>query len=226
MSNLLAQYANNITQSAANVSNAYAQKANAEAQAQHASAQSIGNLQNTLQAQEQNKLKAQEIQAQKEVGLAQAEQEGSFMRMLMAKDNGLDDRQIQELEDNRKAKMQEQLKANANIPITGLEVAAAGVGAIGAGAGKVGKWAWDKTKGAIANYQSKRASQSELGQKIGANFSNAPKTPTPLQPKPTQASKLQESLTRTPNMNTLIQNPKGTPKGIGSYSIAGSPLTK
>lgn len=210
MSNLLAQYANNITQSAANVSNAYAQKANAEAHAQHASAQSIGNLQTTLQAQEQNKLQAQEIQAQKEVGLAQAEQEGSFMRMLMAKDSGLDDRQIQELEDNRKAKMQEQLKANANIPITGLEVVAAVVGAIGAGAGK----------------ESKRASQSELGQKIGANFSNATGTPTPLQPKPTQASKLQESLTSTPNIITLIPNPKYTPKGIGSYSIAGSPLTK
>ena len=147
MSNLLAQYASNITAQASQVGSAHQMQASTHAQASQSTNQAITGLKQTLQAQEQGKLQAQQIQAQREAAALQADGQNSFMRMLAAKDSGASDAQAMAMENARQEKLRKDLQASANIPQTGLEITAAATAVAGKKAGEFGKWAWGQTFG-------------------------------------------------------------------------------
>lgn len=229
MSGILAQYAQNIAHTANNVQHAYAQAAQVQAEGARASQAALAGIKDSFDKSEQMKLEQQRLDSERELATQKAEEEGKFLKAITLADQiGADGKPIgttkaMEIVNAQTEQARAQRAANAPTRTSLSDLTVGSVAAAGAGATKAGKWAWDKTKGALVNYQSKRASQSEQGQKIGATFSGADKTPSALKPKPTKASKLKESLTATPQItpaNTLAQmpNPKGTPKGYGSFT--------
>lgn len=225
MSGILAQYAQNIAHAANNVQNAYAVQAQVQAEGARASQTALAGIKDSFDKSEQIKLEQQRLDTEKELATQKAEEEGKFLKVVALTDKVGDPAKAMEIVNAQTEQARAQRAANAPQRTSLSDLAVGGVAAAGAGAAKAGKWAWDKTKGALANYQSKKASQSEQGQQIGANFSGAPKTPSPLQPKPTKASKLKESLTTQPNTQALSQkalaqmpNPQGTPKSYGSFT--------
>lgn len=227
MSGILAQYAQNIAQAANNVQHAYAAQAQVQAEGARASQAALAGIKDSFDKSEQMKLEQQRLDSERELATQKAEEEGKFLKVVALTDKVGDPAKAMEIVNAQTEQARAQRAANAPQRTSLSDLAVGGVAAAGVGAAKAGKWAWDKTKGAIANYQSKKASQSEQGQQIGKNFSGAPKTPSALTPKPnskhTKGNKLVESLTATPEIptaKTLAQmpNPKGTPKGYGSFT--------
>lgn len=233
MSGILAQYAQNIAHAANNVQHAHAAQAQVQAEGARASQAALAGIKDSFDKSEQMKLEQQRLDSERELAQQKAEEEGKFLKVITLVDQiGADGKPLEaakamEIVNAQTEQARAQRAANAPQRTSLSDLAVGGVAAAGAGAAKAGKWAWDKTKGAIANYQSKKASQSEQGQQIGKNFSGAPKTPSALTPKPnskhTKGNKLVESLTAAPEIptaNTLAQmpNPKGTPKGYGSFT--------
>ena len=231
MSGILAQYAQNIAHAANNVQNAYAAQAQVQAEGARASQAALAGIKESFDKSEQMKLEQQRLDTEKELATQKAEEEGKFLKTIALADQiGADGKPIgtakaMEIVNAQTEQARAQRAANAPQRTSLSDLAAGGVAAAGAGAAKAGKWAWDKTKGAIANYKSKKASQTEQGQQIGANFSGADKTPSALKPKPTKASKLTQNLTTPPNTQALststlnqMPNPQGTPQGYGSFT--------
>lgn len=237
MSGILAQYAQNIDRAADNVQNAYALQAQVQAEGARATQAALAGIKESFDKSEQMKLEQQRLDTERELATQKAEEEGKFLKTITLADQiGADGKPIgttkaMQIVNAQIEQARAQRAANAPKHTSLSDLAVGGVVAAGAGAAKAGKWAWDKTKGAIANYQSKKASQSEQGQQIGKNFSGADKTPSPLKPKPTKASKLIQNLTTPPNTQALststlakMPNPQGTPKGYGSFTSQASGL--
>lgn len=237
MSGILAQYAQNIAHAANNVQNAYAAQAQVQAEGARASQAALAGIKDSFDKSEQMKLEQQRLDSERELAQQKAEEEGKFLKTITLADQiGADGKPLgsakaMEIVNAQTEQARAQRAANAPQRTSLSDLAVGGVAAAGAGATKVGKWAWDKTTGAIANYKSKKASQSEQGQQIGANFSGADKTPSALKPKPTKASKLTQNLTTPPNTQTLstkalsqMPNPQGTPQGYGSFTSQASGL--
>lgn len=237
MSGILAQYAQNIAHAADNVQNAYAAQAQVQAEGARATQAALAGIKESFDKSEQMKLEQQRLDTEKELATQKAEEEGKFLKTITLADQiGADGKPIgttkaMQIVNAQTEQARAQRAANAPKHSSLSDLAVGGVVAAGAGAAKAGKWAWDKTKGAIANYQSKKASQSEQGQQIGKNFSGADTTPSALQPKPTKASKLTQNLTTPPNTQALstkalsqMPNPKGTPQGYGSFTSQASGL--
>lgn len=237
MSGILAQYAQNIAHAADNVQNAYAAQAQVQAEGARATQAALAGIKESFDKSEQMKLEQQRLDTEKELATQKAEEEGKFLKTITLADQiGADGKPIgtakaMEIVNAQIEQARAQRAANAPKHTSLSDLTIGGIAAAGAGAAKAGKWAWDKTKGAIANYQSKKASQSEQGQQIGKNFSGADTTPSALRPKPTKASKLTQNLTTPPNTQTLstntlaqMPNPKGTPQGYGSFTSQASGL--
>lgn len=237
MSGILAQYAKNIAHAADNVQNAYALQAQAQAEGARATQAALAGIKESFDKSEQMKLEQQRLDTERELATQKAEEEGKFLKTITLADQiGADGKPIgttkaMEIVNAQTEQARAQRAANAPKHLSLSDLTLGGIAAIGVGAAKAGKWAWDKTKGAIANYQSKKASQSEQGQQIGKNFSGADTTPSALKPKPTKASKLTQNLTTPPNTRALsaytlsqMPNPKGTPKGYGSFTSQASGL--
>ncbi len=237
MSGILAQYAQNIAHAADNVQNAYAAQAQVQAEGARATQATLAGIKESFDKSEQMKLEQQRLDTEKELATQKAEEEGKFLKTITLADQiGADGKPIgtakaMEIVNAQIEQARAQRAANAPKHTSLSDLAVGGVVAAGAGAAKAGKWAWDKTKGAIANYQSKKASQSEQGQQIGKNFSGADTTPSALRPKPTKASKLTQNLTTPPSTQALststlaqMPNPKGTPQGYGSFTSQASGL--
>lgn len=240
MSGILAQYAQNIAHAADNVQNAYAAQAQVQAEGARATQAALAGIKESFDKSEQMKLEQQRLDTEKELATQKAEEEGKFLKTITLADQiGADGKPIgtakaMQIVNAQTEQARAQRAANAPQRTSLSDLTIGGIAAAGAGAakvGKAGKWVWDKTKGAIANYQSKKASQSELGQQIGKNFSGADTTPSALKPKPTKASKLTQNLTTPPNTQALststltkMPNPQGTPKGYGSFTSQASGL--
>lgn len=231
MSGILAQYAQNITHAADNVQNAYAAQAQVQAEGARATQAALAGIKESFDKSEQMKLEQQRLDTEKELATQKLEEEGKFLKTIALTDKVGDPAKAMQIVNAQIEQARAQRAANAPKHASLSDLAVGGVVAAGAGAAKAGKWAWDKTKGAIANYQSKKASQSEQGQQIGKNFSGADTTPSALQPKPTKASKLTQNLTTPPNAQALstkalsqMPNPKGTPQGYGSFTSQASGL--
>lgn len=237
MSGILAQYAQNIAHAADNVQNAYAAQAQVQAEGARATQATLAGIKESFDKSEQMKLEQQRLDTERELATQRLEEEGKFLKTITLADQiGADGKPIgtakaMEIVNAQIEQARAQRAANAPKHTSLSDLAVGGVVAAGAGAAKAGKWAWDKTKGAIANYQSKKASQSELGQQIGKNFSGADTTPSALRPKPTKASKLTQNLTTPPSTQALststlaqMPNPQGTPKGYGSFTSQASGL--
>lgn len=225
MSGILAQYAQNIAHAADNVQNAYAAQAQVQAEGARATQAALAGIKESFDKSEQMKLEQQRLDTERELATQRLEEEGKFLKTIALTDKVGDPAKAMEIVNAQTEQARAQRAANAPKHTSLSDLAVGGVVAAGAGAAKAGKWAWDKTKGAIANYQSKKASQSEQGQQIGKNFSGADTTPSALRPKPTKASKLTQNLTTPPNTQTLstntltqMPNPQGTPQGYGSYT--------
>lgn len=225
MSGILAQYAQNIAHAANNVQNAYAAQAQVQAEGARASQAALAGIKESFDKSEQMKLEQQRLDTEKELATQKAEEEGKFLKVIALTDKVGDPAKAMEIVNAQTEQARAQRAANAPQRTSLSDLAVGGVAAAGAGAAKAGKWAWDKTKGAIANYQSKKASQTEQGQQIGANFSGADTTPSALKLKPTKASKLTQNLTTPPNTQALstkalsqMPNPQGTPQGYGSFT--------
>lgn len=210
MSNLLAQYANNITAQASQVGSAHQMEASTHAQASQNTAQAITGLKQTLQAQEQTKLQAQQIQAQREAAALQADGQNSFMRMLAAKDSGASDTQAMAMENARQEKLRKDLQASANIPQTGLEITAAATAVAGKKVGDFGKWAWshtfgEKAKARKADKQNTKQAIQTASQNVMQDFYktnpqlNTFKPPTPPANKDIRIG--------TPNIMPISQSP-------------------
>ena len=231
MSGILAQYAQNIDRAADNVQNAYAAQAQVQAEGARATQAALAGIKESFDKSEQMKLEQQRLDTERELATQKLEEEGKFLKTIALTDKVGDPAKAMQIVNAQTEQARAQRAANAPKHSSLSDLAVGGVVAAGAGAAKAGKWAWDKTKGAIANYQSKKASQSEQGQQIGKNFSGADTTPSALKPKPTKASKLTQNLTTPPSTqalstNTLTQmpNPKGTPQGYGSFTSQASGL--
>lgn len=231
MSGILAQYAQNIAHAADNVQNAYAAKAQVQAEGARATQAALAGIKESFDKSEQMKLEQQRLDTERELATQRLEEEGKFLKTIALTDKVGDPAKAMEIVNAQTEQARAQRAANAPKHTSLSDLAVGGVVAAGSGAAKAGKWAWDKTKGAIANYQSKKASQSEQGQQIGKNFSGADTTPSALKPKPTKASKLTQNLTTPPNTQTLstntltqMPNPKGTPQGYGSFTSQASGL--
>lgn len=222
---ILAQYAQNIAHAADNVQNAYAAQAQVQAEGARATQAALAGIKDSFDKSEQMKLEQQRLDTEKELATQKAEEEGKFLKTIALTDKVGDPAKAMEIVNAQTEQARAQRAANAPKHTSLSDLTVGGIAAAGAGAAKAGKWAWDKTKGAIANYQSKKASQSEQGQQIGKNFSGADTTPSALKPKPTKASKLTQNLTTPPSTQELstkalsqMPNPKGTPQGYGSYT--------
>lgn len=237
MSGILAQYAQNIAHAADNVQNAYVAQAQVQAEGARATQATLAGIKESFDKSEQMKLEQQKLDTERELATQRLEEEGKFLKTITLADQiGADGKPIgtakaMQIVNAQTEQARAQRAANAPKHTSLSDLAVGGVVAASAGAAKAGKWAWDKTKGAIANYQSKKASQSEQGQQIGKNFSGADTTPSALQPKPTKASKLTQNLTTPPSTQTLstkalsqMPNPQGTPKGYGSFTSQASGL--
>lgn len=231
MSGILAQYAQNIAHAADNVQNAYAAQAQVQAEGARATQAALAGFKESFDKSEQMKLEQQRLDTEKELATQRLEEEGKFLKTIALTDKVGDPAKAMQIVNAQTEQARAQRAANAPKHTSLSDLTVGGTAAAGVGAAKAGKWAWDKTTGAIANYQSKKASQSEQGQQIGKNFSGADTTPSALQPKPTKASKLTQNLTTPPNTQTLITrtlakmpNPKGTPKGYGSFTSQASGL--
>lgn len=231
MSGILAQYAQNIDRAADNVQNAYAAQAQVQAEGARATQAALAGIKESFDKSEQMKLEQQRLDTERELATQRLEEEGKFLKTIALTDKVGDPAKAMEIVNAQIEQARAQRAANAPQRTSLSDLTIGSIAAAGAGAAKAGKWAWDKTKGAIANYQSKKASQSEQGQQIGKNFSGADTTPSALQPKPTKASKLTQNLTTPPNTQTLITstltqmpNPKGTPQGYGSFTSQASGL--
>ena len=225
MSGILAQYAQNIAHAADNVQNAYAAQAQVQAEGARATQAALAGIKDSFDKSEQMKLEQQRLDTERELATQKLEEEGKFLKTIALTDKVGDPAKAMQIVNAQIEQARAQRASNAPKHTSLSDLAVGGVVAAGAGAAKAGKWAWDKTKGAIANYQSKKASQSEQGQQIGKNFSGADTTPSALQPKPTEASKLTQNLTTPPSTQALststlsqMPNPQGTPKGYGSYT--------
>lgn len=225
MSGILAQYAQNIDRAADNVQNAYAAQAQVQAEGARATQAALAGIKESFDKSEQMKLEQQRLDTERELATQKLEEEGKFLKTIALTDKVGDPAKAMQIVNAQIEQARAQRAANAPKHTSLSDLAVGGVVAAGAGAAKAGKWAWDKTKGALANYKSKRDSQSEQGQQIGKNFSGADTTPSALKPKPTKASKLTQNLTTPPNTQTLststlaqMPNPKGTPQGYGSYT--------
>lgn len=231
MSGILAQYAQNIAHAADNVQNAYAAQAQVQAEGARATQAALAGIKDSFDKSEQMKLEQQRLDTERELATQRLEEEGKFLKTIALTDKVGDPAKAMQIVNAQIEQARAQRAANAPKHTSLSDLAVGGIAAAGAGAAKAGKWAWDKTKGALANYKSKRDSQSEQGQQIGKNFSGADTTPSALKPKPTKASKLIQNLTTPPNAqalstNTLSQmpNPKGTPQGYGSFTSQASGL--
>lgn len=234
MSGILAQYAQNIAHAADNVQNAYAAQAQVQAEGARATQAALAGIKESFDKSEQMKLEQQRLDTERELATQRLEEEGKFLKTIALTDKVGDPAKAMGIVNAQIEQARAQRAANAPKHTSLSDLTIGGIAAVGVGTvkvGKAGKWVWDKTKGAIANYQSKKASQSELGQQIGKNFSGADTTPSALKPKPTKASKLTQNLTTPPNTqalstNTLTKmpNPQGTPKGYGSFTSQASGL--
>lgn len=231
MSGILAQYAKYIAHAADNVQNAYAAQAQVQAEGARATQAALAGIKESFDKSEQMKLEQQRLDTEKELATQKLEEEGKFLKTIALTDKVGDPAKAMEIVNAQIEQARAQRAANAPKHTSLSDLTLGGIAAAGAGAAKAGKWAWDKTKGAIANYQSKKASQSEQGQQIGKNFSGADTTPSALKPKPTKASKLMQNLTTPPDTQTLstntltqMPNPKGTPQGYGSFTSQASGL--
>lgn len=225
MSGILAQYAQNIAHAADNVQNAYAAKAQVQAEGARATQAALAGIKDSFDKSEQMKLEQQRLDTERELATQKLEEEGKFLKTIALTDKVGDPAKAMQIVNAQIEQARAQRAANAPKHTSLSDLAVGGIAAAGAGAAKAGKWAWDKTKGALANYKSKRDSQSEQGQQIGKNFSGADTTPSALKPKPTKASKLTQNLTTPPSTQALststltqMPNPKGTPQGYGSYT--------
>lgn len=231
MSGILAQYAQNIDRAADNVQNAYAVQAQVQAEGARATQAALAGIKESFDKSEQMKLEQQRLDTERELATQKLEEEGKFLKTIALTDKVGDPAKAMEIVNAQIEQARAQRAANAPKHTSLSDLAVGGIAAAGAGAAKAGKWAWDKTKGAIANYRSKKASQSEQGQQIGKNFSGADTTPSALRPKPTKASKLMQNLTTPPDTQALststltqMPNPKGTPQGYGSFTSQASGL--
>lgn len=231
MSGILAQYAQNIAHAADNVQNAYAAKAQVQAEGARATQAALAGIKESFDKSEQMKLEQQRLDTERELATQRLEEEGKFLKTIALTDKVGDPAKAMEIVNAQTEQARAQRAANAPQHLSLSDLAVGGVVATVVGGPKAGKWAWDKTRGAIVNYQSKKASRSEQGQQIGKNFSGADTTPSALKPKPTKASKLTQNLTTPPNTQTLstntltqMPNPKGTPKGYGSFTSQASGL--
>lgn len=225
MSGILAQYAQNIAHAADNVQNAYAAQAQVQAEGARATQATLAGVKESFDKSEQMKLEQQRLDTERELATQKLEEEGKFLKTIALTDKVGDPAKAMEIVNAQTEQARAQRAANAPKHSSLSDLTLGSVVATGVGTAKAGKWAWDKTTGAIANYQSKKASQSEQGQQIGKNFSGADTTPSALQSKPTKADKLTQNLTTPPNTQALstkaltqMPNPKGTPKGYGSYT--------
>ena len=234
MSGILAQYAQNIAHAADNVQNAYAAQAQVQAEGARATQAALAGIKESFDKSEQMKLEQQRLDTERELATQRLEEEGKFLKTIALTDKVGDPAKAMGIVNAQIEQARAQRAANAPKHTSLSDLTIGGIAAVGVGTvkvGKAGKWVWDKTKGAIANYQSKKASQSELGQQIGKNFSGADTTPSALKPKPTKASKLTQNLTTPPNTQALststltkMPNPQGTPKGYGSFTSQASGL--
>lgn len=239
---ILAQYAQNIAHAANNVQNAYAAQAQVQAEGARATQTALAGIKDSFDKSEQMKLEQQRLDSERELAQQKAEEEGKFLKLITLVDQiGADGKPLgsakaMEIVNAQTEQARAQRAANAPQRTSLSDLAVGGVAAAGAGATKLGKKIgnevkenWNNDIKAFNDWRAKRKAtklaKTEQGQQIGANFSGAIKTPSPLQPKPTQASKLKESLTTPPNTQALSQkalaqkpNPQGTPKGYGSFT--------
>ncbi len=236
MSGILAQYAQNIAYAANNVQNAYAAQAQVQAEGARASQAALAGIKDSFDKSEQMKLEQQRLDTEKELATQKAEEEGKFLKVIALTDKVGDPAKAMEIVNAQTEQARAQRAANAPQRTSLSDLVVGGVAAGGAGAAKLGKKIgnevkekWNNDIKAFNDWRAKRKAtklaKTEQGQQIGANFSGADTTPSPLKPKPTKASKLTQNLTTPPNTQALSQkalaqmpNPQSTPKGYGSFT--------
>lgn len=242
MSGILAQYAQNIAHAANNVQNAYAAQAQVQAEGARATQAALAGIKESFDKSEQMKLEQQRLDTEKELATQKAEEEGKFLKVIALTDKVGDPAKAMEIVNAQTEQARAQRAANAPQRTSLSDLAVGGVAAVGVGTAKIGKKVGNEVKNNWNNdikafndwratRQAKKLAKTEQGQQIGANFSGADTTPSALKPKPTKASKLTQNLTTPPNTQALSQkaltqmpNPKGTPKGYGSFTSQASGL--
>lgn len=242
MSGILAQYAQNIERAADNVQNAYAAQAQVQAEGARATQAALAGIKESFDKSEQMKLEQQRLDTEKELATQRLEEEGKFLKTIALTDKVGDPAKAMQIVNSEIEQARAQRAANAPKHTSLSDLIVGGTAAAGAGAAKLGKKVgnevkekWNNDIKAFNDWRAKRKAKklakTEQGQKLSANFSGADTTPSALQPKPTKADKLKESLTTPPNTQALstkaltqMPNPKGTPKGYGSFTSQASGL--
>lgn len=236
MSGILAQYAQNIAHAADNVQNAYAAQAQVQAEGARATQAALAGIKESFDKSEQMKLEQQRLDTERELATQKLEEEGKFLKTIALTDKVGDPAKAMEIVNAQTEQARAQRAANAPKHSSLSDLVVGGVAAAGAGSAKLGKKIgnevkekWNDDIQAFNDWRVKRQAtklaKTEQGQQLAANFSGAIKTPSPLQPKPTKANTLKESLTTPPNTQALstkalaqMPNPQGTPQGYGSYT--------
>lgn len=242
MSGILAQYAQNIAHAADNVQNAYAAKAQVQAEGARATQAALAGIKESFDKSEQMKLEQQRLDTEKELATQRLEEEGKFLKTIALTDKVGDPAKAMEIVNAQTEQARAQRAANAPKHTSLSDLTVGGIAAAGAGAAKLGKKVGNEIKNNWNNdikafndwratRQAKKLAKTEQGQQIGKNFGGADTTPSALKPKPTKASKLIQNLTTPPNTQALsikalaqMPNPKGTPKGYGSFTSQASGL--
>lgn len=242
MSGILAQYAQNIAHAADNVQNAYAVKAQAQAEGARATQAALAGIKESFDKSEQMKLEQQRLDTERELATQKLEEEGKFLKTIALTDKVGDPAKAMQIVNSEIEQARAQRAANAPKHTSLSDLTVGGIAAVGAGAAKLGKKVGNEVKENFksdikdfndwrAKRKAKKLAKTEQGQKLSANFSGADTTPSALKPKPTKARKLTQNLTTPPNTQTLstntltqMPNPKGTPKGYGSFTSQASGL--
>lgn len=172
MSGILAQYAQNIAHAANNVQHAYAVKSQVQAEGARASQAALAGVKDSFDKSEQMKLERQRLDSERELAQQKAEEEGKFLKAITLADQvGADGKPIgtakaMEIVNAQTEQARAQRAANAPQRTSLSDLAVGGVAAVGVGAAKLGKWSWDKTTGAIANYKANKAAQQQAKEQI------------------------------------------------------------
>lgn len=260
MSGILAHYAQSIDHAAANLAHATQTQIDTIEKGAQRSARDIENIRQTLREEQRMALEKRKLDQANEQAIQANEENSKFLKVLALADqkdqNGkpIGAQKAMQIVDEQLESARAKRAANMPKHHTSVDYATMGVGAAAVGAGRLGKYAWDKTQKALDERKINNTNNNfikDQAQELGADTSTqkalvkGAKILAKLDKKngtnftAQYMSDLHQSAQNLKDMQpagksvinkiappiTPPANKPNTPKGIGSFSVPSSPLT-
>lgn len=260
MSNLLAQYAQAIDHAAANLAHATQTQIDTIEKGAQRSARDIENIRQTLREEQRMALEKRKLDQANEQAIQANEENSKFLKVLTLADqkdqngNPIGTQKAMQIVDEQLEGARAKRAANMPKHHTSVDYATMGVGAAAVGAGRLGKYAWDKTQKALDerkinktndNFIKDQAQElsadtstqkalvkgakilAKLDKKNGTNFHAQYMSDLHQSAQDLQAMQpaFKSVMSTIAPPITPPANTPNTPQGIGSFSVPSSPLT-